>query len=148
MSGCPCASLLSYEQCCQPLHLGRAAATPEGLMRSRYSAFVLKNAEYLLASWHKTTRPESLELDNNDQWCALQVLSTEQDAEGKKGKVHFQATFKEDNAFYTLEENSNFVFEEGHWYYLDGLPTIKQLKPQRNDPCFCGSHKKYKKCCG
>lgn len=142
---CPCGLLLSYEQCCQPLHNGQTAVNPEALMRSRYSAFVLNDAEYLLKSWHPSTRPETLELDQGSCWLKLSVLSSEH--QPHSGKVHFKAYLKEENEFYELEEKSNFKFEHGHWFYVDGISSFNKIKPHRNDQCPCNSGKKFKKCC-
>ncbi|MEP6191186.1 MAG: YchJ family metal-binding protein, partial [Marinobacter sp.] len=68
LARCPCGFTLAYEQCCQPLHRGEAAATPEALMRSRYSAFVVGQADYLLATWHPSTRPVELSLESSPDW--------------------------------------------------------------------------------
>ncbi|ASK36625.1 zinc chelation protein SecC [Alcanivorax sp. N3-2A] len=142
---CPCQSGFGYARCCQPLHQGQPAATPEALMRSRYSAFVLNHGDYLIASWHPDTRPASLNLDDGGQWLALEVL--ESDESGESGRVHFRATCKEGNGFAVLEERSRFVREHDRWFYLDGEHTVTPLKPGRNDPCPCGSGRKFKKCC-
>lgn len=151
MNNCYCGSAAGYAQCCKPLHQGQAASSPEALMRSRYSAFVLANADYLLKSWHPSTRPTELELNLEDVWCGLKVLNSEQLT--ASGKVHFQAVFKEQvdkkaAQFFIIDENSNFVLEAGHWFYVDGLPVVTQLKPQRNDICPCNTGLKFKKCCG
>ncbi|KAF0805755.1 SecC motif-containing protein [Alcanivorax xiamenensis] len=143
---CPCQSGLDYEQCCQPLHRGAPAPTPEALMRSRYSAFVLNDGAYVKASWHPSTRPESLTLEEGDQWLGLEVVSSEQN--GDEGRVRFRATCREGAGFAVLEERSRFLREDGHWLYLDGEHEVRPLKPGRNDPCPCGSGKKHKKCCG
>lgn len=145
MSNCYCGSANSYAQCCERLHKGVAANSPEALMRSRYSAFVLHNAEYLLKSWHSSTRPQTLELNTEDSWLTLSVLSS--DSHAQSGRVHFKAYLKEENEFYELEENSTFILENGHWYYVDGTPSFKKIIPQRNDPCPCNSGRKFKKCC-
>ena len=74
---CPCGTGLPYDGCCGPLHAGDApAATAEQLMRSRYSAFVLGDAGYLLATWHPRTRPATLDLDPDVRWTGLDVLAT------------------------------------------------------------------------
>lgn len=74
---CPCLSGETYGACCGPLHRGaRTAATAEALMRSRYSAFAVGDARYLLATWHPSTRPSSLELDPDQVWRRLDVLAT------------------------------------------------------------------------
>ncbi|EKF76053.1 SecC motif-containing protein [Alcanivorax hongdengensis A-11-3] len=144
-SACPCQSGLPYTQCCQPLHQGTAAASPEALMRSRYSAFVLRLTDYLRESWHPHTRPATLQLDGEEQWLGLEILASE--SQGDQGRVHFRATCRDAAGFSVLEEQSRFEKVDGHWRYRDGDARVQALKPGRNDPCPCGSGKKYKKCC-
>jgi len=142
---CPCGSGISYTGCCQPLHQGLAAASPEALMRSRYTAFYQGLADYLLKTWHSSTRPVSLDLNNSPQWTTLQVLSSSDN--GASGQVHFRAIYRAGKEWGYLEEQSDFLREEGHWYYLSGNTSEGQLKPGRNDPCLCGSGRKHKNCC-
>ncbi|MGB2248351.1 MAG: YchJ family protein [Alcanivorax sediminis] len=142
---CPCQSGKEYSQCCQPLHDGQPATSPEALMRSRFSAFALGKADYIERSWHRSTRPENLSLDEQERWVGLTILAASQD--GDQGKVHFQAVSQDHQGFTLLEEVSNFIREEGHWFYVDGETSVSVLKPGRNDPCLCGSGKKFKKCC-
>ena len=113
-------------------------------MRSRYSAFVRDNADYMRASWHPDTRPAELTLEGGDQWLGLEIVDAKQ--EGDAGQVHFRATHRDGDGFAVLEEHSRFVRENDHWFYLDGEHTVTPLKPGRNNPCPCGSGKKYKKC--
>ena len=143
---CPCQSGKDYRQCCQPLHDGQPATGPEPLMRSRFSAFVLSNADYLQQSWHPDTRPATLTLDEGERWVGLTIVNANQD--GEQGTVHFRAVSQDPNGFSVLEETANFVRENNHWFYVDGTPSVSPLKPGRNDPCPCGSGKKFKKCCG
>lgn len=145
-TACPCGSGRSYADCCEPCHAGQPAATPEALMRSRYSAFALDLTDYLLETWHPETRPASLEPDPSTRWMRLEVL--ESGEEGDLGRVHFRATFREGRRWAVLEEASSFVREEGRWRYRRGSPTVVRLKPGRNDPCPCGSDRKFKACCG
>lgn len=145
---CPCGSVLPLVSCCQPYHQGkRLPATPEALMRSRYSAFVWGLADYLLSTWHASTRPMHLELDAQTDWKALFILAAPA-PQDDQGRVHFQAFFREQSQWQVLQENSRFVFEDERWWYLDGTPSIERLKPGRNDPCLCGSGRKIKQCCG
>lgn len=143
---CPCQSGKDYSQCCQPLHNGEPATGPEALMRSRFSAFARGNADYVQSSWHSSTRPASLTLDDGERWVGLEIKSADQ--QGDRGSVHFRAISQHDDGFSVLEETSNFVREGDHWFYVDGTPTVSALKPGRNDPCPCGSGRKFKKCCG
>ncbi len=115
-------------------------------MRSRYSAFVRDDADYVRASWHPDTRPVELTLEAGEQWLGLEIVDAKQD--GDSGQVHFGATHRDGDGFAVLEERSRFVRENGHWFYLDGQHTVTPLKPGRNDPCPCGSGRKFKKCCG
>lgn len=143
---CPCQSGKDYNQCCQPLHDGQPATGPESLMRSRFSAFAMANADYIQRSWHPGTRPGTLSLDDGERWVGLTIVNANQD--GELGTVHFRAVSQDENGFNVLEEISNFVHENEHWFYVDGTPSVCTLKPGRNDPCPCGSGKKFKKCCG
>lgn len=142
---CPCGSKHSYRECCQRWHLGSPAPTPEALMRSRYSAFVLGLAEYLRDTWHASTRPADLALDDSPEWLGLQVLASEMLAD--TGRVHFRAIYRVGSGFGYLEENSDFVREQERWFYVTGDTREGSLKPGRNEPCPCGSGKKYKACC-
>ncbi len=149
---CPCGSVdratakrLSYAECCMPLHQGQAAATPEALMRSRYSANAMNNAEYLSQTWDSSTRPKDLQLDPTTLWCQLVVVDS--NLQGDQGEVEFCATFKQEKSWHCLRERSRFVRREGRWYYLDGDAKWEKLNPSRNGECPCGSGKKFKRCC-
>ncbi|QLI82758.1 hypothetical protein HZU75_15200 [Chitinibacter fontanus] len=116
---CPCGGA-NYQNCCQPFHAGQAAPTPELLMRSRYSAYVLGLEPYLLASWHPSTRPEQLNLNEEPKpkWLGLTVNHAESD--GDRGVVSFVARYKVGGRAYRLSEHSRFVLEHGRWFYVDG----------------------------
>ena len=119
---CPCNEQRLYAQCCEPLHKGAAAATAEALMRSRYSAYVLKLDDYLLASWHASTRPKRLDLaaeTPTPKWLGLKVLRHE--SSGDSAIVEFVAKFKVGGgSAQRLHELSRFVREDGRWFYVDG----------------------------
>lgn len=123
---CPCGHPHPYADCCGRLHQafaqgqGLSAATPEALMRSRYSAFVLDLRDYLLASWHASTRPAALEPPEPGlKWLGLEVRhAAMQDAD--HGTVDFVARSKLGGRAHRLQERSRFVREGGAWYYLDG----------------------------
>ncbi|AZT82440.1 zinc chelation protein SecC [Marinobacter sp. NP-4(2019)] len=142
---CPCGSGEAYHACCRPLHQGGPAPTPEALMRSRYCAFVFRLADYLLETWHQSTRPPFLDLEQSPDWSSLRIL--ESSVRGDAGTVHFRAVYRLGDGWGYLEEVSNFIREEGRWYYVSGETSEGQLKPGRNEPCPCGSGKKYKACC-
>ena len=152
---CPCGSGLSLGDCCGPLLSGRTlAATAEALMRSRFTAFVRGDRVYLLSSWHGSTRPASLDPDDQPRWHSLRVLRTEDGGPGDEtGLVEFRAEGIAHGRPVQLREVSRFVCEHGCWQYLDGrvIPADRpaaRVKTGRNDPCPCGSGRKFKKCCG
>ncbi|WP_353176189.1 YchJ family metal-binding protein [Salinisphaera sp. T5B8] len=142
---CPCQSGLAYAQCCAPYHRGRPAPTPQALMRARYSAYALGDTAYVKSSWHASTRPATLDLPAGDRWLGLTVVDSGETDDA--GWVHFRAISRDDNGFAVLEEYSRFLREHGQWFYVDGEPTVTALEPGRNDPCPCGSGRKFKKCC-
>ncbi|WP_188640020.1 YchJ family protein [Vreelandella lutescens] len=147
LKSCPCGSDIPFDACCQPYHQGPILPpTPEALMRSRYAAFALNQRDYLLATWHPTTRPQQLPADPDTQWVALEIVAAPS-AQNDQGTVHFRATFREPGGWHMLEEASRFIREEGRWWYVDGTPSVKRLKPGRNEPCPCGSGRKLKVCC-
>ena len=144
---CPCRisseDILSYADCCLPLHNGRqnACKSAESLMRSRYSAFVLHLEDYLLETWHPSTRPANLSLDGDICYLSLNIMYTDQN------HVQFCAMGRDKNGFFTLQEMSTFVWENNRCFYLNGETKVQKYAPSRNDPCPCGSGKKFKKCC-
>jgi SEC-C motif-containing protein len=121
---CPCGSGLDYASCCRPLHRGAVAAeTAERLMRSRYSAFAVGDAAYLLRTWHSSTRPESLDLDPAQRWVRLDVLDTVRGGESDPtGVVEFRAVHRQAGQTDDLHERSRFVRESGAWVYVGPLP--------------------------
>ncbi|MDH5324036.1 MAG: YchJ family metal-binding protein [Gammaproteobacteria bacterium] len=150
---CPCGSESSYTDCCGPyLDGSKTAPTAESLMRSRYVAYSRNDADYLLKTWHHSTRPEQDPTDSNVQWIGLQILRTEAGGtQDDRGLVEFRARCRINGQAGGLDEASEFIKEEGQWFYVDGStiqPIRNQEKQGRNDPCACGSGKKYKKCCG
>ena len=88
-------------------------------MRSRYSAFVLDRADYLLATWHPSTRPSELTLNDGCKWLGLQVrrhLAVDED----HAQVEFVARLRTAGRGARIHEVSRFVREAGRWYYVDG----------------------------
>ena len=121
MTTCYCGSNSSFENCCQPYIKGFAKTpTAEALMRSRYSAYATQNADYLVATTHISTRKfhkksDILDWSKSNQWIKLEVLST----------TETTVTFKAYYLDYQLKaqihhEHSNFIFENGYWFYVDG----------------------------
>lgn len=115
---CPCGLSEPYDRCCGRFHSGAAAApTAEALMRSRYCAFVQRDAAYLLRTWHPRTRPASLDLDPGMRWTGLEILDTSDgSAFHSVGTVTFRASFRGGS----LHERSRFERVDGAWVYVDG----------------------------
>ena len=127
MTPCPCHSNLSFESCCGPILKGTPAPTAEALMRSRYSAYALKDADYLHRTTHSSTRKahpvkEIEKWAKRTNWLKLEILRTEKGSnEDTTGVVEFKAYFTEkDHRIQVLHEVSAFVKEEGEWYYVNG----------------------------
>ncbi|AKK66114.1 YchJ family metal-binding protein [Xanthomonas translucens] len=118
---CPCGRPRDYAQCCGLYHAGAAAPDAETLMRSRYSAYVRRDADYLRASWHPSTRPAQLELDTHTTWLGLtvqRVIASGADS----AEVAFLARYRiGGGSAVRMIEHSRFVREDGRWYYLDAL---------------------------
>jgi len=116
---CPCGEG-DYAQCCGRYHAGEIAPTAEALMRSRYSAYVLKLENYLRATWHSSTCPASLELAvDSAKWLGLQVKSQRVQSENH-GTVEFIARYKIAGRAHRLHEISRFEKVDGRWFYVDG----------------------------
>jgi len=157
---CPCNSRRPYADCCEPIVAGaRQAATAEELMRARYSAYARGAIEFIISSTHPDRRSECDEKaitswSRNSDWTSLEIVSTEDGGiDDNEGKVEFIARYTEDRMKKTLHETGTFRRVDGKWHYVDGSihppkPFIRgEGKVNRNDPCPCGSGKKYKKCC-
>ncbi|HEX8949674.1 MAG TPA: YchJ family protein [Dissulfurispiraceae bacterium] len=161
MDICPCGSNLAFAECCEPLLKGaRPAETAEQLMRSRYTAYVRKEIGYLRTTLHPDHRSdfnekETLSWAEKSNWHGLEIVRTEAGGAGdNEGKVEFIATFSQRGARMKHHEVAEFKKEEGEWFLTGGETVAPQQvvrqtpKIGRNDPCACGSGKKYKKCCG
>jgi SEC-C motif domain protein len=167
MSLCPCRSMdqnkLNYENCCQPMVEGKKKApTAEALMRSRYSAYVVKNIDYIDATQvtiegEVYNKEEALKWAESSEWLGLEIVKTQKgEANDNSGLVEFIAHYKDKASGTELKhhETSSFGKHNGEWKFksghIHGAQPIKRLDPKvgRNDPCHCGSGKKFKKCCG
>ena len=159
-SNCPCGSETNYDSCCAPLHKGEAVAqTAEQLMRARYAAFETQNLDFLETSLSEASRKDydgkaTEEWATQADWIGLEILDTEQGTQDdQEGYVEFKAHFKIKEHQTLHHERSHFKKIDGCWYYHDGeivnnQQPVRVTKIGRNDPCSCGSGKKYKKCCG
>lgn len=119
---CPCCGSRKFAGCCaRYLDGGESAPTAEALMRSRYTAYTLGREDYLLATWHPSTRPAALGLaeDAPTKWLGLEVKRHEQQDEAH-ALVEFVARYKVQGRAFRLHETSRFVHEDGRWFYVDG----------------------------
>lgn len=160
MANCPCGLNRDYDDCCGPYIAGTAdAPTAEALMRSRYTAYTQNNQDYLLETLAPESRDEEEEeaAENqaaNMKWQSLEIRATGDGGEGdEKGTVEFVAKYRVGDQNGMHHERSTFRRHEGKWVCIGGElnPKPEQRiveKVGRNDPCPCGSGKKFKKCCG
>lgn len=166
MDECPCGSNFTYTDCCAPLIRGVGCAdSAEDLMRSRYTAHTKKDWGYLARTTHAGEKPGDFSAQGGDiQWKRLEIVGSSKGGRGdSEGEVSFIAYYTEDGAEKTLQETSKFLKEDGRWYYCGkrsraqtrqaeqapSKPFVRdQKKVGRNDPCHCGSGRKFKKCCG
>lgn len=124
---CPCGRmdakkrLVDYNNCCgRYLEGAQTAPDAQTLMRSRYSAFVLEKADYLLATWHSSHRPDHVEFDDGVKWLGLQILR-HASTDALYAEVTFVARQRDRSGrALRLHERSRFVVEAGRWYYVDG----------------------------
>jgi len=157
---CDCGSQKSYQACCQPYLSGEQdAKRPAHLMRSRYTAFCRKNIDYLIATHHPSQREpdDRVTLSQNvdqTEWLGLKILKADPPTPAQKAEnqatVEFVAFFRskiQSSSIEQLHEKSEFVHEDGRWYYLRG-EMLEPIIIGRNESCWCGSGKKYKQCHG
>ena len=118
---CPCLSGQTYDECCGRLHRGDVpASTAQALMRARFSAFAVGDADYLRRTWHPTTLPPDLALDDDVRWYRLDVLATSGGGSvDAAGTVEFRAFYRAPGGAGSQHEISRFVRSAGEWLYLD-----------------------------
>ncbi len=144
MSVCHCGSGLDYTQCCEPIITGAVVAeTAEKQLRARYSAFVVHEVPFIMSTVHPDKVKEYdergiREWSEKSEWLGLEIRATDKGgAADTEGRIDFE-----------------FRKQDGKWYFWDGHfvkpETVRREQPKvgRNDPCSCGSGKKFKKCCG
>ena len=160
MDLCPCGSNKAYGSCCQPVIKGeKHAATAEQLMRSRYSAYVKVEMEHIFTSLHPSYRTDYDEKKTrawaeNSEWHGMQILRTIKGGiDDQEAQVEFTVSYTESGMKQEHHELASFKKKDDVWYFTTGknMPKIishTSAKIGRNDPCSCGSGKKYKKCCG
>jgi SEC-C motif-containing protein len=158
---CPCKSGKTFGECCGPIIAGEAKAeTAEALMRARYSSYVTGDVEFLMSSATKAVQ-EQFDVEASKVWSkeavwhGFEIVKTEGGGpKDASGMVEFRALYTANGEFRNHHEVATFVREADGWKFEDGnfvseKPIVREdPKVGRNDPCPCGSGKKYKKCCG
>ena len=157
---CPCGSEIEYADCCEPVITGtRSATTAEALMRARYTAYTQVELNFLHDSLHPDKRedadPEGArDWAENSEWHGLQIVETRDGGpDDDRGQVEFIATYTHGGEVQNYHEVAEFAKVDGTWYFEEGQPGVRkpvvrdEPKIGRNDPCPCGSGKKYKRCC-
>lgn len=160
MSDCPCGSGKDYSQCCEPIIKGESKAdTAEDLLRARYSAHAKLEMDFVKNTTHPDQLPkyEATTARNwaeKSTWDHLEIINVEAGRQvDEEGRIEFVAHFRQKDKAKTHHELSHFKRHEGNWYFYDGQGVVPRQvvrehnKTGRNDPCPCGSGKKYKKCC-
>ena len=157
---CPCGSGKSYSECCEPIIKGSVKApSAEALMRARYSSYEKQEIDFIINSCSEgdgiaeIDRKATEDWSKEAQWNGLKILRTEKGEKDDEAIVEFQADYTLHNIHNLQHEISLFKQIDGEWKYVAGnvIPTTVTRvgeKVGRNDPCPCGSGKKYKKCCG
>jgi len=160
MDTCPCGSGRAWESCCGPYVEGKTAApSAEALMRSRYSAYATGAVDYIVATClrdedHGIDEDATRRWSEQSTWLGLSVLGTTKGGSAdSEGSVEFRASYELGGLREEHHEIANFAKKDGTWLYVDGeviTETVVRSGPKvgRNDPCPCGSGKKYKKCHG
>ena len=159
MTPCPCGSNQDLDDCCGALIAGAPAPTAEALMRSRYTAFALGNMDYLAHTLASKARGDFDPIEaggtaSDSVWQGLELRGvTDGGPDDETGSVEFVARFRLRGEQRAHHELASFHREEGRWVCAGGVmdpkgPPRQVTKIGRNEPCPCGSGKKYKKCCG
>lgn len=155
---CPCGTKKDYSDCCEVFILNKKnAATPEELMRSRYSAYTQADMSYIERTMKSPAADnfnavEAEIWSKQNHWIRLEIVNTS--LKEQMGYVEFLAHYYLNSKHHVLHENSEFKFEERQWFYVNGHTPLKKLPQQtiekipRNSICLCGSNKKFKRCCG
>ena len=158
---CPCGSGKSYATCCEPYLSGKLKpATAADLMRSRYTAYAMAAIDYLYRTsgakiQKEFNAEESRKWAESAEWSGIEMLNVSGGGEADEtGTVEFVARYSVNGTAFDHHEVSSFAKKDGEWKFIDGKifgpAPIRRETPKvgRNDPCPCGSGKKYKKCCG
>jgi SEC-C motif-containing protein len=159
MKACPCGSGRPYAECCEPYISGKAQApSAEALMRSRYAAYVEHAVDYIVDTCIQKDDGidvnETRNWSEKSRWLGLKIISVEKGGPGDtEGTVEFEASYERDGLRDIHHERARFKKRDGRWLYDEGdirPETVVRAGPKvgRNEPCPCGSGKKYKHCHG
>ena len=124
---CPCCSGQEYDACCGRFLQGEWPKTAEQLMRSRYTAYALNDENYLFETWHHSTRPQTLDLSQQNaiKWVGLKIINHSVDTNNSaRASVEFVARYKLNGKAQKMQELSDFVYEDGRWFYVDGKHVV------------------------
>ncbi len=156
---CPCGTGKKLAQCCGPFIQGKKLPeTPELLMRARYTAYVNAEIDYILGTQDPKTsgdvdRESTESWSKKSEWLGFELIDTAMGEDGETGTVDFIARYRLKGEEYAHHEQASFRRDETRWLFVDSKmadhETFKRAEKKvgRNDPCPCGSGKKYKKCC-
>ena len=160
MKTCPCGSGIPYGSCCEIYITGeKNAPTAEALMRSRYTAYVEHAIDYIVETCSQDERDridvsQTKNWSEKSNWLGLKIVSTEKGGPADtEGTVEFEALYEVDKLREVHHERAKFKKQDGRWLYMEGdvrPNTVVRVGPKvgRNEPCPCGSGRKYKQCCG
>ncbi len=153
---CPCGSGRAYGECCEPvLRQLRIPATAEELMRARFTAHVVGDYPFLHRTYLGTASLPFVEEEvaPSENWMRLVVHGHEPGRTPDSAFVDFSAYYSQGSGEGVLHEKAEFARRDGRWIYTRaarlGPAPVRSAHPKvgRNDPCPCGSGKKYKNCC-
>lgn len=158
---CPCGSGKAYSACCEPVIKGKARApTAEALMRARYSAYAAHAVDFIAKSCVRNEGDDEIDLEETrrwseeSKWLGLTIHSAVKGGPSDDdGTVEFSALYERNGLREEHRETARFKKVDGEWLYSEGsvsTATVVRAGPKvgRNEPCPCGSGKKYKHCCG
>ncbi len=155
-SNCLCDSNITYSECCNRFHTGtEKPQTAELLMRARFTAYAMRNVDFLLSTWDKNKRPKEIDFSKEPvEWVRLEIINTKKGlSQDNKGIVEFKAFYLLEGEEHVMREVSRFHRKDGKWLYLEGIvhsiaKAHQQPSGNLNALCSCGSGKKFKRCCG
>lgn len=147
---CLCFSGVDYDECCWPYHMGKKTVeSAERLIRTRYTAYCHGDVGYLVSTIHPGARRFGISRTirktiKNTRWAGLKIINSKE--EDNKAYVDYIA-FHLTNNLEQFHEKARLIKYKDEWYFADS-ESLPPVRFSRNDPCYCGSGKKFKKCHG